>query len=171
MHLTDGIALDWVCRKDGATLRGKVCSALGKACAILFEQAPTLCRDGGTGRRSGLKIRRGQPHRGSIPLPGTIKSITYKIFLRPARATSAPSSQLCSQLDVQSWHRGIVRCREYGKRKSIEGYSKGTRGAMFGWFASYTWTASEKQGASGRSVTRWTSTKPKRSESESASLP
>src|ERR1019366_4049109 len=71
-------------------------------------------------------------HGGSTPPPGTIKSISYKVFLRPAGATPAPSSQLCSQLDVQSWHRGIVRCREYGKRKSIEGYSKGTRGAMFG---------------------------------------
>jgi hypothetical protein len=30
-------------------------------------------RDGGTGRRSGLKIRRGQPHGGSIPPPGTNK--------------------------------------------------------------------------------------------------
>ncbi len=39
-------------------MRCQVCSALGEACAILFEQAPTLCRDGGTGRRSGLKIRR-----------------------------------------------------------------------------------------------------------------
>src|ERR1017187_6456128 len=121
--------------RDGATMAGEASGAAAKACAILFEQAPTPCRDGGTGRRSGLKIRRGQPHRGSIPLPGTIKSISYKIFLRPAGATPAPSSQLCSQLDVQSWHRGIVRCHEYGKRKSIEGYSKGTRGAMFGGFA------------------------------------
>ncbi len=31
----------------------------------------TLCRDGGTGRRSGLKIRRGQPRGGSTPPPGT----------------------------------------------------------------------------------------------------
>ena len=35
-----------------------MCSAAGKGCAILFEQAPTPSRDGGTGRRSGLKIRR-----------------------------------------------------------------------------------------------------------------
>ncbi len=28
-------------------------------------------RDGGTGRRSGLKIRRGQPRGGSTPPPGT----------------------------------------------------------------------------------------------------
>src|ERR1700687_63237 len=37
-------------------------------CAIL-RMPPR--RDGGTGRRSGLKIRRGQPHGGSIPPPGT----------------------------------------------------------------------------------------------------
>jgi hypothetical protein len=41
------------------------------------DNANELCaridvrRDGGTGRRSGLKIRRGQPHGGSIPPPGT----------------------------------------------------------------------------------------------------
>ena len=35
-------------------------------------------RDGGTGRRSGLKIRRGQPHGGSTPPPGTIIK-TFKI--------------------------------------------------------------------------------------------
>ena len=33
-------------------------------------------RDGGTGRRSGLKIRRGQPRGGSTPPPGTINTIT-----------------------------------------------------------------------------------------------
>jgi hypothetical protein len=33
-----------------------------------------MCRDGGTGRRSGLKIRRGQPHGGSTPPPGTKNS-------------------------------------------------------------------------------------------------
>ena len=35
-------------------------------------------RDGGTGRRSGLKIRRGQPRGGSTPPPGTnrIKGLT-----------------------------------------------------------------------------------------------
>src|SRR5580658_8051949 len=32
---------------------------------------PTPSRDGGTGRRSGLKIRRGQPRGGSTPPPGT----------------------------------------------------------------------------------------------------
>ena len=41
-----------------------------EACAILFETA-NLCRDGGTGRRSGLKIRRSQGRGGSTPPPGT----------------------------------------------------------------------------------------------------
>ena len=48
----------------------------GKGCAILFMDIPTPSRDGGTGRRSGLKIRRPQGHGGSTPPPGTIKSIT-----------------------------------------------------------------------------------------------
>src|SRR6185437_15709072 len=44
----------------------------------------TLSRDGGTGRRSGLKIRRGQPRGGSTPPPGTkiLKSLYAKWPLR-----------------------------------------------------------------------------------------
>ena len=50
-----------------------------------FDEYPTPCRDGGTGRRSGLKIRRPQGHGGSTPPPGTkiynaintLKSIIY----------------------------------------------------------------------------------------------
>lgn len=34
-----------------------------------------MCLGGGSGRRKGLKIPRGQPHTGSIPVPGTIKSM------------------------------------------------------------------------------------------------
>jgi hypothetical protein len=35
-------------------------------------------RDGGTGRRSGLKIRRGQPRGGSTPPPGTIEIKSFR---------------------------------------------------------------------------------------------
>jgi hypothetical protein len=38
-------------------------------CGELFSIVQS--RDGGTGRRSGLKIRRGQPRGGSTPPPGT----------------------------------------------------------------------------------------------------
>ena len=38
------------------------------------EVCPFLCPDGEIGRRSGLKIRRPQGHRGSSPLPGTNKT-------------------------------------------------------------------------------------------------
>src|SRR5580658_10523129 len=44
-----------------------------KGYAILLEHRPTPGRDGGTGRRSGLKIRRPQGRGGSTPPPGTIK--------------------------------------------------------------------------------------------------
>jgi hypothetical protein len=44
-----------------------------KAYAILFEASPPQSRDGGTGRRSGLKIRRSQGRGGSTPPPGTNK--------------------------------------------------------------------------------------------------
>ena len=37
-----------------------------------------LCRDGGIGRRTGLKIQRGQLHGGSIPPPGTRPSSHMK---------------------------------------------------------------------------------------------
>ena len=37
---------------------------------MIGDSGPTS-RDGGTGRRSGLKIRRGQPRGGSTPPPGT----------------------------------------------------------------------------------------------------
>ena len=36
-------------------------------------------RDGGIGRRSGLKIRRWQQRGGSIPPPGTIRGLSHEI--------------------------------------------------------------------------------------------
>ena len=42
-------------------------------------------RDGGTGRRSGLKIRRGQPRGGSTPPPGTNKIKNLSQLASPER--------------------------------------------------------------------------------------
>ena len=39
--------------------------------ATLFARSWPVCRDGGIGRRSGLKIRRGQPLASSSLAPGT----------------------------------------------------------------------------------------------------
>jgi hypothetical protein len=44
------------------------CATLG---LLITGLAQSSRRDGGTGRRSGLKIRRGQPRGGSTPPPGT----------------------------------------------------------------------------------------------------
>ena len=44
-------------------------------------------RDGGTGRRSGLKIRRGQPRGGSTPPPGTTSFPFQTIFFELFTAT------------------------------------------------------------------------------------
>jgi hypothetical protein len=42
--------------------------------SLHLESTMSPRRDGGTGRRSGLKIRRGQPRGGSTPPPGTNKT-------------------------------------------------------------------------------------------------
>lgn len=39
----------------------------------------TSCRDGGTGRRTGLKIQRWRQRAGSIPAPGTTLSCFFNI--------------------------------------------------------------------------------------------
>jgi hypothetical protein len=55
---------------------GKWCVESGappNGCAILWKHRPPRSRDGGTGRRSGLKIRRSQGRGGSTPPPGTNK--------------------------------------------------------------------------------------------------
>jgi hypothetical protein len=41
----------------------------------------TSCRDGGTGRRTGLKIQRWRQRAGSIPAPGTTLRVILKVFL------------------------------------------------------------------------------------------
>ena len=61
---------------------GFTCSAPDSGCAILRRADPTSSRDGGTGRRSGLKIRRPQGHGGSTPPPGT-KNINNLKVLKP----------------------------------------------------------------------------------------
>ena len=43
-------------------------------CEVLFISERILCRGGGTGRRTRLKIWRGQLHIGSIPILGMQKS-------------------------------------------------------------------------------------------------
>lgn len=43
----------------------------------------TSCRDGGTGRRTGLKIQRWRQRAGSIPAPGT--NLYYKYTIDPER--------------------------------------------------------------------------------------
>jgi hypothetical protein len=48
------------------------CLAEMLAMDVVGDLAQNPGRDGGTGRRSGLKIRRGQPRGGSTPPPGTI---------------------------------------------------------------------------------------------------
>src|ERR1039457_4407649 len=114
--------------RDGATMAGEASGAAAKACAILFEQAPTPCRDGGTGRRSGLKIRRSQGRGGSTPPPGTIKSIVYRVFLPSPQITRIPSSQLCSQLDLQSAQRfcAMPRVRKEKRHRGVFEREKGS---------------------------------------------
>jgi hypothetical protein len=61
--------------QSGARLRTGLIEGQGLKAAqlMLCKQWLRLpSRDGGTGRRSGLKIRRKQFHGGSIPPPGTI---------------------------------------------------------------------------------------------------
>ena len=63
---------------------------LHRCCAILTPSKVARglsSRDGGTGRRSGLKIRRGQPRGGSTPPPGTkiLKDLRAKLPLGSER--------------------------------------------------------------------------------------
>src|ERR1035441_2311206 len=53
----------------------------GEAAKLSFVAIFRLGRDGGTGRRSGLKIRRGlSPRGGSTPPPRTKKNLLQKVF-------------------------------------------------------------------------------------------
>ena len=58
-------------------------------------KGPGKSRGGETGRRTGLKIPRGQPHEGSIPSPGTIQreAITLPSF----RSGFQPAPRVCPQ--------------------------------------------------------------------------
>src|SRR5438876_2041643 len=63
-------------------------------------------RDGGTGRRNGLKIRRPSGHGGSTPPPGTTQS---KFHLHPQNG--------CTELE---------RCIVIRRRDCLGGYSEGS---------------------------------------------
>ncbi len=66
----------------------RVCSAggaRGAATGLNYFYVPS--RDGGTGRRSGLKIRRGQPRGGSTPPPGTNETNYLAGFLNKNSST------------------------------------------------------------------------------------
>ena len=72
-------------------------------------------RDGGTGRRSGLKIRRKQFHGGSIPPPGTI----YPIYFQWFRAMlGSPSRSIGVQIRVQcASYAFSTTCTSLGPRR------------------------------------------------------
>ena len=68
-----------------------------EAAKLNFATIFRLGRDGGTGRRSGLKIRRGlSPRGGSTPPPGTKKYLLQHVFSssgqRPFKKRAAPKS-------------------------------------------------------------------------------
>src|SRR5215211_3687132 len=54
--------------------------ALVEARFPLRDNRGPSCRDGGIGRRSGLKIRRWRHHEGSIPSPGTTLPMRLEDF-------------------------------------------------------------------------------------------
>ncbi len=61
-----------------------------------FTQIQIACRDGGIGRRTGLKIQRPNSHAGSIPARGTILRVAknaLRSFMR-RRADKKPSLEV-----------------------------------------------------------------------------
>jgi len=73
-----------------------------KACAILFRYVPTPSRDGGTGRRSGLKIRRSQGRGGSTPPPGTKLVYLESIVFRKSESGVRTGCGRCPRLEICS---------------------------------------------------------------------
>ncbi len=72
-------------------------------------------RDGGTGRRSGLKIRRGQPRGGSTPPPGTTQSSRSSLELAFGREDIAAlplSTRGIGQLQRACMAGGVVDQRK-----------------------------------------------------------
>ncbi len=100
-------------------------------CEVLFISERILCRGGGTGRRTRLKIWRGRPRIGSIPILG----IQRALQMRSALFFWLLRDRFC---DVAIWR--AVRCEvlfflafegSFLRRRRLEGSSM--RSALFFW--------------------------------------
>ena len=70
------------------------------SCYLWVEFFRAKCRSGETGRRTGLKIPRGQPHVGSIPTSGT--KYKMKIKRKRAEGKKQEGKKLCNPQMIMS---------------------------------------------------------------------